>query len=174
MKGRLFAVLGIISLISLSAIGQQTTTKAVDRPSEILSSCQATARLSKLDGKLITLSGRFYLTPPSSADAPVLLRDNSSCETDGAYGAVLIDASHPRPSAAAKRFEELRGDLVPTPCKPRTTCLPDKLARHVYVDLVLTGRFHVIEKDKRVWAYCCSLEIEDVVSLEAGPESPQR
>lgn len=87
---------------------------------------------------------------------------------------MLVDASHPKPSPAAKRFEELRNDLEPTPCKPRTICLPDKLPRHVYADLVVRGRFRVIEKEKRMWAsLCCSLEIEDVVSVQAGPERPK-
>jgi hypothetical protein len=172
MRRRLFKNLGISSLISLTALGQQSSsaTKGVDYPREVLSSCQATARRTELDGKLITLSGRFYLGPSSSADAPVLLRDVSSCEVSGAQFAVLMDPSHPKPSPGARRFEELRSDLVPTPCKPRTTCLPDRLARHQYADLVVTGHFHVVEKDKRVWAYCCRFETEDVVSIEAGPE----
>jgi hypothetical protein len=173
-RKRLLTILGISSLSCLMALGQRDSgSQSGDGVKEVLNSCQATARRTEMDGKHVTLSGRFYLGSSSSADAPVLLRDTSSCEVDGADGAVLIDASHPRPSPASKRLAELRNDLEPTPCKPRTICLPDRLPRHVYADLVVTGRFHVVEKEQRVWAYCCSLEVEDIVSVEVGPERPK-
>jgi hypothetical protein len=161
----------IVLIVSFNcAIGnaQDSQHRRGDYPKETLTSCQATARRTELVGRTVTLSGRFYLGPSASADAPMLLRDLASCDVKDAQFAVLIRFPHTAQSTESTHLEELRRDLVPTPCKPHAICLPARVSRLIYADLVVTGHFGVVPPDARVY-YCCSFDVDDVISVGDGP-----
>ena len=140
---------------------------------EVMSSCKATAQRDRLDGTIITMSGIYGFGPTASADAPALLRDLAVCDIKGGFQAVLADTSNIKPSPAANQFRALQNDLVRR-CKPGK-CAPDQVPRYLYADIVVRGRLSVVPEGKRDWGpYCCRLEIEDVVSVVVGPETPKR
>ena len=165
----LWAISGValLTLRALPAIGADSGTTTV------LSSCKATENRHQFDGKIITVSGRFGFGPSGSNDAPVLLRDLLPCDVKDADRALLADTSHLNPGPATDHFRALQNDLIPA-CKPHKKCYPDKVARHIYADIVVRGRFHIVNENRRPMTfYCCSIDIEDVLSVEVGPETPK-
>ena len=162
VKRRLI-ILGVISLFLVLNHPAES-----DESAQPLTPCQVTAERYRLDGKQVALSGRYYLNPHSSNDAPDLLGNISGCiPEDNAQPAVTVSFEHLSQSKESRVFQKYREDLVPVECPPRTICMPPPVARYLYVDIVAVGRFAITSKTRM--GYCCTLEVQDILSTKLGP-----
>lgn len=167
MKRRLI-LLGMISLVLVLNRPAES-----DESPQPLTPCRATVDRHRLDGKQIAVSGRYYLNPIVSNDAPDLLGNIYDClPEDDAQPAVLVSFKHLSHSNESNVFQKYREDLVPVQCPPKTTCLPPKVARYLYVDVVAVGRFAITNKTGR--GYCCTLDVQDILSTQQGPLNRRR
>src|SRR5450432_2244024 len=141
-RKRLPTILGVISW-TLLAMGASASPGG-DQPANVFSVCQVTAQRSQLDGTLVTVSGRIFLNPATSADAPELLRGSSSCHAAEGWATLDLDDSRAEPGSAARTLARLRNDLVPNPCNPEATCLPAHIARYLYAEVVVSGRLSIV------------------------------
>lgn len=167
----ILTILGVGSCVAFLPLRTGGVQLASDNRFIALTSCQATARAADLDGQTVVIAGRYRLNPASSDDAPTLIRDITGCEIAGAQGAVIADTSHAGNTPGWLDFEKYRRDLISTPCPPKVTCIPEKIARHPYIDIVARGRFKLIPPDQRDSAYCCQLTIYDMVSVRPDSEA---
>ena len=164
MARRLLLTLGTISFWFVL----YANAHAVGQASRAMTSCEATAQRVQLDGKIVTISGRIYLNPHSSNDAPNLLRDVIPCRGhDALNSAVVVSFESLAQTDTDEVFRKLQNDLVPNPCPEKMTCSPPKIARYLYVDVIAVGRLRASGQSGS--AYCCTLEVTDILSVKLGP-----
>ncbi len=165
---RRLITLGVISVFLLLSRRAESGESA-----QQFTPCQVTAERYQLDGKQVTLSGRYYLNPHSSSDAPDLLGNINGCvRGDYAEAAVIVSFEHLSKSKESRVFQKYRDDLVPVECPPRTICMPPRVARYLYVDIVAVGRFAITNKTRT--GYCCTLELLEILSSKLGPLNVKR